>query len=193
MQIKLLFTHKNEILFLITQKNSFSISVSWLTSFLWYCCSHISLVSPSWAMSVCKIITKIHTKDKSSHSPWRLRGGRNKRKSRSGANLFRECSLRCFFVSSEMRSMKIICLLIDKTYTVRSMLKHFCAHDEYGNFLFLLFHRHLRPVGYKQRRVTLLLKVKLWRNALKEILINNLRQQRCPVNTHETWYDLSSS
>lgn len=172
------------------KKNSLSISVSWLTSFLWYCCSHISLVFPFWAMSVCKIITKIHTKDKSSHSPWRLRGGRNKGKSRSGANLFRECSLRCFFVSSEMKSMKIICLLIDKTYTVRSMLKHFCVHDEYGNFLFLLFHRHLRPVWYK---LTLLLKVKLLRNALGEILINNLRQQRCPVNTHETWYDLSSS
>lgn len=80
-------------------------------------------------MSVCKIITKIHTEDNGTHSPAKrgseIEGAKQKRREFIFVNVQEVCG------------MRIICLLIDKTlYSAVSMLKHFCVYGEHGNFLF---------------------------------------------------------
>lgn len=85
MQIKLLFTHKNTFRDIIhtrgkqnkkaanspSHHSKLFLSYHGLPTFLWYFCSHPRLCRLS-RMSICKIITKIHTKDKSSHTRGRI-------------------------------------------------------------------------------------------------------------------------
>lgn len=96
MQIKLLFTHKNTFRDIIhtrgkqnkkaanppSHHSKLFLSYHGLPTFLWYFCSHPRLCRLS-RMSICKIITKIHTKDKSSHTQGenlKREGEKNKRR-----------------------------------------------------------------------------------------------------------------